>query len=59
MTTNYTTDHDQEVTYSPMDWIILLGAIAFQVVLLIFVPEFSWVGLPFWTTYLVKSLRQI
>jgi hypothetical protein len=52
-------DHDKEVTYSPMDWVILAVSIAFQAFLLIVIPEFAWVGLPFWTTYLVKCLRQL
>lgn len=52
-------DHDSEVKYSSMDWVILLVSLIFQAALLIFVPEWAWVGLPFWTTYLVKSLKQL
>lgn len=52
-------DHDAEVSYSAMDWIIFLVSFAFQIGLLIFIPEWSWVGLPFWMTYLVKSLKQL
>ena len=52
-------DHDAEVSYSSMDWIFLLVGLIFQFGLLYFVPEWSWVGLPFWFTYLFKALKQI
>jgi len=52
-------DHDSEVTYSKMDWVYLLLGLLFQAALLIFIPEWSWVGLPFWMTFLVKSLKQL
>lgn len=52
-------DHDAEVSYSMTDWVIFLVSLGFQFGLLMFAPEWSWVGLPFWMTYLVKALRQI
>ncbi len=51
--------HDAEVSYSPMDWIYFLVSIVFQILLLMFVPNFAWVALPFWFTFLFKALRQI
>ncbi len=52
-------DHDKEVNYSKADWLYLLISLAFQAALIIFVPEWAWVGLPFWTTFLVKALKQL
>ena len=59
MTTQPSVNHDDEVTYSSKDWIYLLLSLVFQGALLMFASEWAWVGLPFWTTFLVKALKQL
>ena len=60
MTSQPQVNHDDEVTFNTgRDWLYFLLSVAFQAALILFIPEFAWVGLPFWTTFLVKALRQM
>ena len=42
-----------------MDWILFLVTLVIFIALLAFKAEWSWLALPFWTTYLVKALKVI
>lgn len=39
-----------------MDWILTFVSTAVVIALLIFIPEWFWVALPFALTYLVRAL---
>ncbi|MEN0003435.1 MAG: hypothetical protein AAF798_04805 [Bacteroidota bacterium] len=44
---------------APMDWIFFLVSLVITIALLIFLPAWFWVTLPFVLTYLAKALNAI
>ena len=44
---------------SAMDWILFLVSTAVMIYMVVVVPEWSWLALPFSSTYFVKAMNWI
>lgn len=40
-------------------WLFFLVSVVFQVLLIMFLPSWAWVGLPFWMTFFVKAINHL
>jgi hypothetical protein len=54
-----TTNEKTMETGKRSDWLLFLVFTAITLLLLLFLDEFFWLGLPFMLTYLVKALKSM